>query len=97
MATGRSCTIAKVTHFSNNVKAEKQLSDMQRGFKNLSVFSPVSSAETYSSQIIVRYSRSFSRIKLVTGTDCKRLSYSGPEKVAKLALYRETCGWLIVY
>jgi hypothetical protein len=97
MATRRSCTIAKVTHFSNSVEAEKQLSDMQHGVKNLSVFSPVSGAETSSSQIIVRYSRSFSRIQQVTGTDRKRLSYSGPEKVAKLALYPETSGWLIIY
>lgn len=97
MATGRSCAIAKVTHFLISVKAEKQLSDMQRGVKNLSVFSQVSGAETYPSQIIVRYSRSFSRIKLVTEADCKRLSYSGPEKYAKLALYPETCVWLTVY
>ena len=56
MATGRSCTIAKVTHFSISVTADKQLCDMQRGVKNLSIFSPVSGAETYPSQIIVRYS-----------------------------------------
>jgi len=92
MATGRSCTIAKVTHFSISVTADKQLSDMQRGVKNLSVFSPVSGAEIYSSQIIDRYSRSFSRIRLVTGTHCKSLSYLGLEKVVKLALYPETCG-----
>jgi len=97
MATGRSCTIAKVTHFLNSVKAGKQLSDTQSGLKNLSVFSPVSGAQTCSSQIIVRYTRSFSRIKLFTGTDCKRLSYSGPENVAKLVLYPETRGWLTVY
>jgi hypothetical protein len=60
IATGRSCTIAKVTHFSISVTG-KQLSDMQSGVKNLSAFSPVSVAETYFSQIIVRHSGSFSR------------------------------------
>jgi len=45
MATGRSRTIAKVTHFSISVKLDKQLSDVQRGVKNLPVFSPVSGAD----------------------------------------------------